>query len=313
MKSNTKSKIYLFGISLLLPTWLFAQDSELRKLAPGVMREVNPVIQIEETFTEPRPVVELVHGPKELDWSPNYDAKVNTLLAKAETAVFYKSVWGLKLEFKTPRLIQVDGKDVWYFVYKVTNDGRHLNPVEGEDGTATNESVNHTVRFFPSFILESHEIGRAYMDKVYPKAFQKIAKREDKNRKFYNSVNISSVPIKVSTPEVDNGLWGIALWTDVDPRTDFFSINIGGLTNAYRWTDPAGAYREGDPPGKGRRFSFKTLKLNFWRPGDDEDLDELEFHYGVPTVGQLPPGRNEDEILKIYRLEKRVDHLWIYR
>ena len=147
----------------------------------------------------------------------------------------------------------------------------------------------------------------------HPRRLQKIAKREDPNRKFFNTVSISDVPIKVSTKEEDHSVWGIAIWKGVDPRTDFFSVYVGGLTNAYRWQDPPGAYKKGDPPGKGRRFSFKKLKLNFWRPGDDLDVQESEFRFGLPTNAQIPAGKNEDEILDVYNLQERVDYLWVYR
>ena len=39
--------------------------------------------------------------------------------------------------------------------------------------------------------------------------------------------------LKQSTPEEDNSVWGLATWEDVDPRVDFFSVYIKGLTNAY--------------------------------------------------------------------------------
>ena len=47
---------------------------------------------------------------------------------------------------------------------------------------------------------------------------------------------------------------------DVDPRTDHFSVYIQGLTNAYKFLDPEGAFKSGDPPGKdvnlvSRRYS----------------------------------------------------------
>ena len=78
-------------------------------------------------------------------------------------------------------------------------------------------------------------------------------------------------------------MWGVATWTDVDPRIDFFSVYVGGLTNAYRWERHARApIKPGDPPGKGRQFARKMLQLNFWRPGDELQPIERELRYGVP-------------------------------
>jgi hypothetical protein len=74
----------------------------------------------------------------------------------------------------------------------------------------------------------------------------------------------------------------VATWEDVDPESDFFSIYVQGLTNAYRWEDTAGAVQAGSPPGTGKKFVQRTLKLNFWRPGDEFDLNEREIRYGAP-------------------------------
>ena len=287
-----------------------------RKLAPGVIKKIEPQIDEEETFSGPREVVELV-GDAKLNWNPNYSSKTNTLLAKAQATIFRRQVWGLEFGFKPVRMIEVDGKQIWYLEYYVKNNGMHKNPEPETDQNGnviySNKLVNHTVRFFPNFVLESHELNRAYMDSVMPAAVAKIRRREDPNRKFYDSVSISSIPIKVSTPDEDNSVWGIATWTNVDPRTDFFSVFVRGLTNAYRWEDPDGAFRPGSEPGTGRRYSFKTLQLNFWRPGDSIDPNEREIRYGLPTKAQLPPKKGGDEILSIYRVPERVDYQWIYR
>ena len=54
-----------------------------------------------------------------------------------------------------------------------------------------------------------------------------------------------------------------------------------GLTNAYRWVDPSGAFQPGDAPANGRKFEYKTLQLNFHRPGDALDEREDEIRLGV--------------------------------
>lgn len=307
--------IVLLSIVSCAVSCAFAQGP-YRKLAPGVLKKIEPQIDEEETFSGPREIVELVGDPK-LNWNPNYSSKTNTLLAKAEATTFRRQIWGLEFGFKPIRLIEVNGELVYYMVYYVKNNGNHQNPAPVTDANGnvvySNQPVNHTVRFFPNFVLESHELNRAYMDCVIPAAVEKIRRREDPNRRFYNSVSISSVPIEVSTPDEDKSVWGIATWTGVDPRADFFSVFVSGLTNAYRWEDPDGAFQPGDEPGAGRRYSFKTLQLNFWRPGDEIDPQEREIRYGLPTKAQLPPKKSEDEVLTIYRVPERVDYQWIYR
>jgi hypothetical protein len=109
-------------------------------------------------------------------------------------------------------------------------------------------------------------------------------------------------PLRVSAGRVARDVWGVATWTDIDPRIDFFAVYVGGLTNAYRWEDTPGAYRAGDPPGKGRRFARKILQLNFWRPGDELMQSEREIRYGVP------PSNAE-----LYGVKDGVAHRWVYR
>ena len=106
-------------------------------------------------------------------------------------------------------------------------------------------------------------------------------KREDKNRKLLNTAEITG-EIPPSTADADRSVWGVATWEGVDPRTDRFSIYIHGLTNAYRWDDPAGAYQKGDPPAKGRTYQSQVLKLNFWRPSDTRYEHEDEIRFGIP-------------------------------
>jgi hypothetical protein len=268
----------------------------------------------------------LAIGGERLDWTPHTLAKSETLMAMARTTIFRRSVWGLEIGFKPLRMIKLrqqlpDGsstsRNVYYLVYYVKNNGRHLSPEPEPDArgnvTYGTKPVNHTIRFFPSFVLQAHDVDRAYLDVVIPEAVEQIRQREDATRTFFDSVGISSLPVPVSTQYEDNSVWGIATWTNVDPQSDFFSIFVQGLTNAYRWQDPPGAFQVGDPPMTGRRFTFKTLQLNFWRAGDSIDPTEDEIRFGVPNQNQVPAGKSEDEILKVYRLQERVDYLWVYR
>ena len=87
-------------------------------------------------------------------------------------------------------------------------------------------------------------------------------------------------------------IWGVAMWEDVDPRIDRFSIYVHGLTNAYKWQDEPEKFKPGDSIGTGRRLARKTLKLNFCRPGDEFFEHEGEIRYGIPG---------------------EVDYEWVYR
>jgi hypothetical protein len=183
-------------------------------------------------------------------------------------------------------------KLIWYLVYHVRNTGGHLQPVRQADGTFAMSTVNRDVRFFPILELESHEFGKTYTDRIIPVAIQAIQQKEDRNRTLLNSVEVGSKKIPLSDDLIDRSVWGVATWEDIDPRVDFFSIYIRGLTNAYQWTDEPGAYKSGDAPGTGRKFLQKALMLNFWRPGDEYVQDRNTIRFGIPD---------------------KVDYSWVYR
>jgi hypothetical protein len=326
--------VLVSSLAILLSTWAWGQTSApgaatqpgYRRLAPGVVTEIHPKIEEEETYSGPREIVELVKMRPGLQWNPHFTPQSETLLARAKDTVFRRQIWALEFGFKPLRMIRVDlpgangglvSQQVWYLVYYVKNNGRHLNPAPQQDQqghvTYTTDRVDHSIRFFPGFVLQCHDVGQAYLDEVLPRAVERIRQREDPRRPLHNSVTISDVSIPVSTKYEDRSVWGVATWVGVDPRTDFFSVYVQGLTNAYRWQDPEGAYKSGDPPGTGRRMSSKTLQLNFWRPGDAINPDEREIRFGVPNRSQLPAGKTQDDVLRIYRLDERVDYQWVYR
>jgi hypothetical protein len=219
----------------------------------------------------------------------------------ATETVFRREIWCLEFTFKPVRMIWVDvpqpsgkmqRKLVWYLVYHVKNTGAHLQPSKQQDGTFLIQPADREIRFFPQFVLEAPEYQKAYLDRIIPVAVAAIQQREDPNRKLLNSVEIGSQLVPVSTELVDKSVWGVATWVDVDPRVDYFSVFIEGLTNAYRWVDPPEGFKPGDPPTAGRQLEQKNLMLNFWRPGDEFKEDQQTIHYGIPG---------------------KVDSSWIYR
>jgi len=280
------------------------RSREPRKLAPGVLTVIQPVRQEAESFSGPRELVEIVHGPFK-DWKPTHAPKSLTIKDIAKTVTFRRKVWCLEFAFKPVRMIEVDipqttgkmqRKLIWYIVYRLRNTGLHLDPAAKADAfghkTYGTAKENYSIRFFPHFVMECHQEKKAYLDRVIPLAVKAIQAREDPNTRLFNSVQISQVPVQVSTDRVDRSVWGVATWESIDRGTDYFSIYVQGLTNAYRWEDPKGAYKEGDPPGTGRRYQHKNLQLNFWRPGDRINEHEGEIRFGIPG---------------------KVDYRWLYR
>ncbi len=277
------------GLGVLPVSGLFAQDEaaeapRYRVLTPGVERPIVP----ERDFRE---LTSRHDMPELLRIDPNFDF--------AQDTVFRHDVWALQFTFKPVRFVEVDlpgregklrQKRLWYMVYHIKNPGvvyraaatefedNPVNPRTDEltgarDVDTTRQlvklgevrevQVGEPVKFVPSFLLYSRDNRKAYLDRINPVAIPKIQAREDASRRLLNTVQITG-EIEASDEQQDNSVWGVVTWEDVDPETDFFTIYVQGLTNAYRWVDTP----------EGRRYAYKTLRLDFWRPGDD--LDETE-------------------------------------
>jgi hypothetical protein len=250
------------------------------------MKAVDPQLHEAETVSRHN-VVELVAVDQSLDWAKNVP--------------FRRQIWYLEFKFKPIRFVLVDvpnrdghmrRKLIWYMVYSVTNPGKVMPSVKAADGKYELQKSDEPILFNPKFEIETREFPneqpfpKVYPDRVIPVAIGPIRTREDPAREFYNSVEM------VREIKPGETVWGVATWEDIDPRIDRFSVCVTGLTNAYLWEDPPGAYKPGDPLLTGRKFSRKTLKLNFWRPGDEYYEHEKEIRLG-------PPGK--------------VDYEWVYR
>jgi hypothetical protein len=279
-------------------------------LVPGVITLIEPIATEEDTADGPREFSELLSTLQLPDWQPHYAPVTQTLREKAKAVTFRRPIWNLEFGFKPMRMVTIDDKPVWYLMYYVRNHGQHHYPQQQKDQTYVIQPVNHDVRFVPSFVLESLDQNQAYADRILPRAVAKIAERERPPGRLYDSATIGSVSIPVSTDQEDHRVWGVATWDQVDPYTDFFSVYVQGLTNAYRWQPPAAGYSK-DFSGNQERLLLKTLRLNFWRPGDEIRLHEGEIRYGVPLYPDDPP--RQQEALAVYGLAKPLEYEWVYR
>lgn len=235
-----------------------ADRGSFRKLAPGVLVTIDRE-QKKEELSSQHDLVELLATDPKFDW--------------AKDIRFAHDVWALEFSFKPIRFIEVDVPTadgrlerqlVWYMVYRLRN------------------TDDRPVRFLPRVWLESVDTGRIYHEQVLPVASRPIQLREDRRRTLLDSVGVSA-DIAPSSDEADRSVWGVFTWQEIDPRTDRFTIYIQGLTNAYRWSDEADGTR---------KITRKTLKMNFWRPGDQFYPHENEIRFGTP---------------------QDVDYEWIYR
>ena len=320
MRGKLSSYPFCLGLAALLvlhaSSDLLAQANS-PQFAPGVLTTIPPHVEGIDTVGVHN-LVE-IRADAKLQREPKIDTVSRTLFAMAESVQFRRDVWCLELSFKPLRMMEVDipqpsgkmqRKLVWYLVYRVRNTGAGLSPSQQADGTfVTTEKAADSTRFFPQFILTSQDLDRdgkrirkAYLDRILPTALAAIQRREFPAGELLNSVQMSEHLLEAETERAIGGLWGAAIWEDVDPEIDFFSVYVNGLTNAYDWQDSPDGFQVGDPPGKGRKFTRKQLQLNFWRPGDQYAEDEREIRFGAA------PGKGD-----LYGTGEGVAFRWIYR
>lgn len=131
---------------------------------------------------------------------------------------------------------------------------------------------------------------KEYLDQIIPSLIPKIRRIEDPATKFYDTVSISRINIPADSDPDSAGVWGVAVWQDLDPRLDYISIYVTGLSNAFQMFEL--------PDGK-KKFKHKTLQLNFWRPGDIHDEPEDQVRYGIPLTRDP---QKQKEICEFYEL-----------
>lgn len=271
-----------------------AAKGPYRPPSKGVMEDVSPARQFNESYSR-HDVIELLAVDPKFDWAKN--------------VTFRRDVWNLKFEYKPLRMVWVDvpqesgklqRKPIHYLVYSVTNESvkeqkskppRYgwMHPVKNEDGTYSAEYQDRPIPFVPAFLLNSPEYNKAYPDRVIPLAMPAIRAREDRLLPAWAdaSQTIPREPLRNSVEmameiPVGQTAWGVATWEEVDPRIDRFTIYVQGLTNVYQWKDDPAKYRADAPREEYRKLALKTLRLNFWRPGDEFDPHEGELRRGHP-------------------------------
>jgi hypothetical protein len=266
-----------------------------RTLAPGVLTVIPPRAS-SDSHAIRGDLLEVTRGlARERQWTPKQAAANTTLLERAKNREFERDIWCLEFAFKPPRLIDVDvpagelkmqRKRLWYLVYRVRNTGGRRTVIDKDDPTKrTVAAVETPVRFVPHFVLESLEgltesegdtAYRSYLDRVVPNAMGPIRRREDPARELFDSASMSATEIPPGGER-----WGVAVWEDIDPRIDFFTISVRGLTNAIRWREKTGAtFAKNLPPAAEMDHALESLRLDFWRPGDDRDEVEEEMSVG---------------------------------
>lgn len=275
-----------------------ADAGDFRQLAPGVLTVVPADVSMDEAIRR-GPLLEITEGQRSRAWKPQRAASNTTFVERGRWLEYPRDIWCLEFAFKPPRRIDIDipaaddqmrRVTVWYLVYRVKNvGGRRLvlgTDDEGKPDPAQRsvETFEKPVRFLPHFVLESLEgltedegltSYRAYLDRLVPSAMDAIRRREDPARQFLDSAAMAATAIQPGEER-----WGVAIWEAVDPRIDYFSIYVRGLTNAIAWRKRAEAtIGPDDPPGKHMEEALESLRLDFWWPGDGRAEKDVSIGY----------------------------------
>lgn len=296
--------------------------TETTQFAPGIVNVIAPAPHPDETFAGPEAMQSLIDKHPELVWAapdfqdgrPNYDPRTRTLIEMARQVIYRREIYCFEFSFKPLRQLYVDvpqpngkmsRKVIWYMVYRLRYIGGDLRPapddVGGKKLFKRLEAVSYdSRRAFPMLVLEEHNSGKKYLDRIIPSAKAKIATREQITAPLYDSMEITTVDIPRSSDPAAPGVWGVATWEDVDPTIDFLSIYVYGLTNAFRQ----------DGEGDDAPYTKKALQLNFYRPGDAVNQTADTIRFGIPA---FQDEKEQADVLKQYGMEKRLDYQWVFR
>jgi hypothetical protein len=304
-----------WGICLGICGAAWGQDNRARELAPGVLKVVPLAVDTADSQTLRMPLPDL--NAKE--YTPNTFPSSQTLLGSTRDVVLFRDIWQYEFAFLGLRQIELDvpmadgsveKKNVWYLVYRVRNVGKTVSYDSIKDqlvGTEQHRIVYDRTevdpstlpgRFFPVFTLvgwvanpQTGDYQRVeYTDRVLPTAARQIQLEEDDRRELLDSVEMARIELALSEGSDHGSVWGVATWTDVDPRIDYVSVRIKGLTNAYRIINNVDGSKS---------FRFRELQLNFYRPGDIRNEPADRISLGIPLVDSA---REQATITQRYEL-----------
>jgi hypothetical protein len=277
---------------------LMAQDANRpRPLANGVLKTIDTDLDPRDMFSLPMPLPRL----NATKFDPKTVSVEHTLHGQSRRVIMFReNVWQYEFAFTGLRQAKLkipnasgglSNKNVWYMVYRVRDTGKTMTFEQVKQDPEFDHMMNklkldqplpsEEKKFLPRFTLEgwiATPKGDGYQKVVYrdaisPVVLEQIRQREDENQVLLDSHQMSTAKIPVAKNASDPGVWGVAIWEDVDPSIDFVSVYIQGLTNAFRLG------RSIDDPSK-----LKTLQLNFWRPGDSVSQQDDWIDFGIPLI-----------------------------
>lgn len=277
---RTSAKIVLILGGLLLSQPETSAQLIRAPLTDGFARTSSIDMSVDEMLGPRKP-----RAPEDAVVGPGYpDLRI--------AEVQFKSVRMMRMPVEDPGTTRVSNELVWYMVYRViprdftelAGDGRDdlLNKLSDPDSDPANQldpPRSLPIRL-PRFVLVTEDAGepKTYVDEVNLQIQQAVFRRElgrrHPNQRLLNSVDgivevLEEDTVSVNDPDpLSKALYGVAVWRNVDPATDFFSVYMSGFCNAYRITTDANGTTV---------ISEKVIQQRFARPGDEFFQVEQEF------------------------------------
>jgi hypothetical protein len=206
--------------------------------------------------------------------------------------VQFKPLRMIFVDVTDPQTGEVERQQVWYLAYRAVNRSFETR-ADDTDTTPVNvlDPLPGPSQFIPEFTLITHDQPDSdlpvheHLGEVVPEvtaAINQVERRRPSDPLFLDSVSIVQPVPGTFPPEESNVDWiyGVAMWRNVDPDTDFFRVVIRGFSNAYE--------RRPGPDGETVTWR-KSLVQRFIRRGDRYDPNQIEFeHNGPPEWVYLP-------------------------
>ena len=215
------------------------------------------------------------------------------------------NVWEMEIQMKPMRLImspvpnKPEPQQVWYLAFRaiprpiikntVGTDTNPLNTLDPPPGPPL---------FIPQLTVVTYEDRETeipveiHVDRVLPAAVKKVNVIERPglaSQTFVDSVSVVRPvpePVAADAPE-QTWIYGVATWSGVDPKTDFFKVILQGFSSVYE------VRGEGDE----QRTWRKVLVQKFTSRGDEFDPTQLEFEFdGKPFWEYQPDKMSKAEI-----------------
>ncbi len=192
-----------------------------------------------------------------------------------------ENLYVMEVTFKSMRMRWVDVTDaktgkksrelVWYLVYKAVNRPLPKRQDNSDIAPKNEEDPVPLPLFIPELTLVTNDNGKQqiYHDTIYPIGQADILRRESRYKgqpTLKNSVQATG-PVPPPSPEPkpqqagtpmkvvpEKAVYGVAIFRNVDPDTDFFTVYMSGFSNGYRKEN-----------GMTLR---KTIVQKYLRPGD---------------------------------------------